>query len=501
MRRLTRALLLAAGPASLLVASAAGGQQAAAVRVESIDVSEPAAVRVTATVLDGAGTPVLGLDEQSFRASADGVPLPVTTVVDSIDESIPISVTLVFDVSGSMSGPALEQAREAGKALVAELGPEDRVGLLAFGSTVELVQPSTSDRAALNAAIDGLQAGGNTALYEAVVRAVEVSARDGAPRRAVVLLSDGQDFGTAGETDRATSLAAARAAAVPLFLVGLGESIDRAYLEELASAASGRLLLAPGPEALRGLYQSIGSVLRNQYVVTLDASGLPAGRSLRLLLTVADAGGAAVAEAPLTLPALPVVEPPASPPADPEPAARRVESEPTEGVGGGSAYLLLLAPTVGLAGLAALIAVVVVRRRRRRAEPPLRAPDVRPVSPSHVTEEPAPLPEQGPPRARAWLELAGLHKGERFLLSDEPLTVGFSPDCAVRLPEGRSSRWERLRVWRRDGRYMLHNLSRLGSVSVGGRPVTWAVLEDGDRIEVGGCELVFRLEDTPAPEF
>jgi VWFA-related protein len=497
-------LLLAAGPASLLLASAASGQEAAGLRIESIDASEPPAVRVTASVLDGAGTPVLGLDAQSFSASVQGTPLPVTAVASSTDESIPISVTLVFDVSGSMSGPALEQAREAGKALVAELGAGDKVTVVAFASTVEVVQPSTSDRAALNAAIDALKAGGNTALYEAVVRAVEMSAMDGSPRRAVVLLSDGQDFGTAGETDRGTSLAAARAAAVPLFLVGLGESIDRAYLEELASTASGRLLVAPGPDALRGLYQSIGSLLRNQYVITLDASGLPGGQSVRLALRVTHAGGIAIAEAPLALPVTaPVdVEPPASPPADAEPLTRRLTPEPAGGAGSGPTYLPLLAPAAGgLAALTLLAAVIFIRRRRRRAEPPLRVPDVSPVSPGRVSEEVVPLPERTPRPARAWLELAGPRGGERYLLGDEPLTVGFSADCTVRLPQVRSSGWERVRVWRRDGRYMLHNLSRLGSVSVGDRPVTWAVLEDGDKIELGGCTLVFRLEETSAPEF
>jgi hypothetical protein len=44
---------------------------------------------------------------------------------------------------------------------------------------------------------------------------------------------------------------------------------------------------------------------------------------------------------------------------------------------------------------------------------------------------------------------------------------------------------------------MLHNLSRLGAATVGGKPVTWAVLEDGDEIEIGSCKLVFRTMSPP----
>ena len=47
-------------------------------------------------------------------------------------------------------------------------------------------------------------------------------------------------------------------------------------------------------------------------------------------------------------------------------------------------------------------------------------------------------------------------------------------------------------MWRREGRYMMHNLSRMGSVTVAGRPAIWVVLEDGDEIQLGSCRLQFR---------
>ena len=56
-----------------------------------------------------------------------------------------------------------------------------------------------------------------------------------------------------------------------------------------------------------------------------------------------------------------------------------------------------------------------------------------------------------------------------------------------------------MRIWLRDGSYMLHNLSRTGAVTIAGRSVTWAVLEDGDEIRIGGQTLVFRAAG-PAPE-
>jgi predicted component of type VI protein secretion system len=59
---------------------------------------------------------------------------------------------------------------------------------------------------------------------------------------------------------------------------------------------------------------------------------------------------------------------------------------------------------------------------------------------------------------------------------------------------------ERVRIWLRDGSYMLHNLSRTGSVTIAGQAVTWAVLEDGDEIRIGVQTLVFRAA-AAGPQF
>jgi hypothetical protein len=73
--------------------------------------------------------------------------------------------------------------------------------------------------------------------------------------------------------------------------------------------------------------------------------------------------------------------------------------------------------------------------------------------------------------------------------------VGFTGDCTICLPEGADQIGTRLRVWKREGVYMLHNLSRLGKVAVAGKPATWAILEDGDVIELGPSRLVFRTSN------
>src|SRR5574341_775631 len=302
MSRWVVVALLAALAGGAGAGPAAEAQQAGELRIDSVDASAFPEITAVITVLDSTGRPVVDIPADAFRVTADGEGLPVSSVADSRDDRLAIAVVLTFDVSGSMEGTALAQAKEAGKELVNELGPSDQVAVMSFADDVRVVQPFSQDRAALAAAIDRLKAAGNTALYDGVIGSIETAKQSPSARRAIVLLSDGLDFGGASENDRAASIDAAQAAGFPMFLIGLGQSIDQPYLQELATAARGQLFVAPSPDQLRSLFQTIGSILRQQYVLTIDGSSLAPGSERNLRIEVDHAGMSAAAETALTLP-------------------------------------------------------------------------------------------------------------------------------------------------------------------------------------------------------
>ena len=471
------------------------------VRIDELNDSNLPVVRAAVTVTDAAGRPVLGLQGQHFQASAGDVPLSITDAQGAADNDLPMGLVLAFDVSKSMEGAALQQSREGGRALVEQLLPVDQVAVLSFAGGVRVVQPFTADRGALLGAIDGLQTSGDTALYQAVATSGYLAASSGLPRRAVVLLSDGEDFGGHSAVDRATSLEAVRQAGVPVFVVGVGDQIDRPYLEELAAAARTPLLLAPSPDELRSLYSRIGETLRHQYVVTVDATGAPSGE-VPFRLTVTYEGATAFAERPLSVPV-----PPAPPP--PPPAVEPVSApEPASSEGAASPLLPAAAGAAVLLAVVAAGAIVMRRRRRgrRRAEAGLERraqslPALEPASASPAAEE-----GDGAKAAPAVARLLLLNDPTgtaNYALREAPATIGSGSDCSIRLRHEQVRGQERVRVWRRDGKFMLHKLSRRGRVAVDGRVVTWAVLEDGDEIEIGPYRLRFRLEPAPGapPQF
>jgi hypothetical protein len=135
-------------------------------------------------------------------------------------------------------------------------------------------------------------------------------------------------------------------------------------------------------------------------------------------------------------------------------------------------------------GAASSGAALLRGKLRKRASVPLAYPAWGPRAGSFPEIQPAIDEESG-----AWLELT---TGQKYALGKAPVTIGYTPDCVIGLPHGSGGGDEKARIWRRDGRYMLHNLSPLADVVVSGKPAAWVILEDGDDIVLGQQKIVFR---------
>lgn len=482
--RFSLAIAIATLGAHLVQAPSALSQEQR-LQITSVVTDNWPAVEVTVTVVDSAGQPIAGLSPVNFGANADAAVLPITGVSTTSDPSVGIAVVLAFDVSGSMAGEPLAQAKAAGKALLAQLGPTDQVAVLAFANQPTLVQSFTSDKAAVEAAVGALVEGGDTALYAAVEQSAEAVQQAPLARRAVVLLSDGVDFGVLTTATRESSLSLAAQSGTTFMTIGLGADIDSQYLEELAAPGGGQFLLAPTPGDLESSYQTAAAILRQQYVLTLDASGL-ANFATGTLRIAADLDGvSAAAETALSPPPAFAAASTSGPTFVPVETPGSVTAIGESSGPPAAAVAGVVAAATVLAGAGAMLWF-----RRRRAG----AVEQEQFEPARFEREPAagdfPAIERAVPDtdSGAWLELP---EGRRHQLGSQPMTIGFSTDCSVNLQNGVVGGLERVRIWRREGRYMLHNLSQFASITVGGRTISWVILEDGDVITLGALSVTF----------
>lgn len=279
-------------PVALGWVPAASAQQGLTVTIAGFSADGWSRAQPVVTVLDADGRTIAGLSDSDFLARVNGSDVPIVALTQGVDSTLPIAVVLALDISGSMQGSALDQLKLASHGFLDSLGPDDSVSVVTFSDGVSVAQPFTQDRAAAGAAIDGLVAGGATALYQATSESVRLAASAETSRRAVVLLSDGRDNGS--PLPREDALAAAAAAGVPLFVIGLGSDIDRTYLRELAQTSAGQFAETPSPEGLAQLYREVGELLRGQYILTLDASELDLAEAEAVTLRVEAATGGAL---------------------------------------------------------------------------------------------------------------------------------------------------------------------------------------------------------------
>jgi hypothetical protein len=264
-------LLIAAVLASisLLLLSA---QEPPTLTITGVNASNLPTTIITTTVIDSTGRSVPDLTAADFELSGAFSEFGrVVNVETTTDEDVSFAVVLVIDVSSSMAGQPFERTQAAARQFVDGLGPNDPVAIITFSSTVRQVLGFTTDKEVIKQAIDRLSFGGQTALYEGVTAGVELAATAPVERRAVVVLSDGFQFGVQTEITPDTPIELARAKGVSVYTIGLGWGTDRPYLERLARETNATYSESPTPAELSAIYTSLAELFRNQYILTIEA--------------------------------------------------------------------------------------------------------------------------------------------------------------------------------------------------------------------------------------
>jgi VWFA-related protein len=179
-------------------------------------------INVSATVTDRSNQFVPRLHKEDFSLWEDGRPQPITHFSD---ERVPVSLGILLDTSGSMEGDKFASAGAAINRFLRDLSPDDEVFLYTFNDDIALVQPWTRDRNAVADALGGIRPRGGTAMYDAVAEAIPLAQRGRNRKRAIVIISDGND--TNSRTEAQTLRGLIRETEVLIYAVGIdGESQD-----------------------------------------------------------------------------------------------------------------------------------------------------------------------------------------------------------------------------------------------------------------------------------
>ncbi len=247
------------------------------------------------------GQLVRGLDTSNFRFAENGIPRPL--VMRCPDPSDINSVIEVLDNSGSIFA-VLPKVVEAAGRLIDSLGATDEAAVLAFGRTITLAQDFTTDKAALKAALQTLNANGGTPLYDATYEAVTLLAARSGNRHAVVI-TDGADTQSSRSVDDVIPYA--RANRVRLYTIAFNIALaDQKPMERMALETGGSFFVVERPSELAAVYERIAAEITERCCVAEYISTSCADTLRDLELAVVDGGGTAMDRRTYTSPARPL---------------------------------------------------------------------------------------------------------------------------------------------------------------------------------------------------
>ena len=444
----------------------ATAQETSRISIDQVIVQEQDGGEITVLVSAvDEGRPILGLTE--FEAFIDGRAVQLESIRPVIDAEAGVAVLVLIDVSESMVGEPLEQARRAAALFVEGLGSNDSAAIVPFGNEAPQEAHFTTNREVLLAEIDSLEAEGRTALYASFVSALKIVNGVALPRRALVLLTDGKDSGENIINTREDALRAAATSTLPIFAIGLGENADLDFLRALVQDQEGGFYHAAAPADVLDIFDAIGATLRSQYSLTLRLP--PSERTTRELLVRLELPETTLsAQTTFSVPnALIVIE-------------------------GDSGFPTLLAAGVGASGILIAIAVIGIRRRRSRgASPDGQGGDI------DVPPRPARRAQPTAAVAGTLKVVEGPNAGAIINLGDGAVEIGSSATCGLKLDEaGGTVGGTHARVWLQGGRLMLHHLARQGQTFVADKAVEWATLDPRDSLRIGPHVIVFATDNS-----
>src|SRR3989442_1459963 len=227
-------------------------------------------VLVNATVTDSLNRYVSGLSQEHFQIWEDKLEQKIAYFSS---EDVPISLGMIFDVSGSMKDK-ISTARDAAVTFLKTGNPEDEYFLVEFANRPEVAADFTTDVSKLQNKLIFTPAKGMTALYDAVYVGLEKLKEGSNPKKALLLITDGEDNRSRYTFQNVKDFVKEQDAQI--YAIGITDEWNsqlgaghtgRAMIEELTDLTGGRAFFPDNVYELEDICTKIAVELKNQYVI------------------------------------------------------------------------------------------------------------------------------------------------------------------------------------------------------------------------------------------
>jgi VWFA-related protein len=228
---------------------------------------------------------VAGLKADDFELLDNGVP---QQIVDVNHEKLPIDVTVLLDVSASVTGPALDELRRALRQLRGDLGAVDRLRLVTFNMGMHRVVDFTEPAPSIDRALASVGGAGSSAVFDTLAVALAAPVPAGR-RQLVVLFSDGQDSSSITDAETLldvarrttptvavvlTSSARQRPASLLRTATKLGSATVGEVADQIAGETGGFVASIEAGDNLTSTFRRVLDQFRSSYVLFFTPTGV-----------------------------------------------------------------------------------------------------------------------------------------------------------------------------------------------------------------------------------
>ena len=232
-------------------------------------------VLVNATVTDPQNRYVTGLEQEHFQIWEDKLEQKIAYFSA---EDVPISLGVIFDISGSMK-EKISTARDAAVTFLKTGNPDDEYFLVEFANRPEVAEDFTTDPTKLQNRLIFAPAKGMTAMYDSVYLGLEKLKEGSNPKKALLLITDGED--NRSRYTFANVKDFIREQDVQIYAIGIVDAYNsqlgtghsgRAMIEELSDLTGGRSFFPDSVYELEDICTKIAVELKNQYVIGYEST-------------------------------------------------------------------------------------------------------------------------------------------------------------------------------------------------------------------------------------
>jgi Ca-activated chloride channel homolog len=235
-----------------------------------------------------------GLPRESFELYEDGVR---QTITQFSNERVPVGLGLLLDVSDSMFGQRIQDARTAvERFLIDLLTPDDEFFILAFNHRPRVLTGWTREPDTVRRALNSLQPSGGTAVYDAIVQSLPLIGKRSRERAALVVISDGADTASdASLRDIRTQLLRSDAFVYAVAIDSperqpINTRVNPAALREITAESGGRTEIVQSSAELSAATANIAQELNSQYLLGYSSTHAADGQYHSIRVKVSGAG-------------------------------------------------------------------------------------------------------------------------------------------------------------------------------------------------------------------